>query len=129
MPPDQKEALLVSALGGKPGEALTRFVRLLIKNHREAHMRAIGLIYQDIYRDARGILRVGVRTAGELPAEAMERIKAFVKRQNAKTIEFVHAVDPSIIGGFILQVGSRQLDASLRKELKDIRLKLLGQGH
>lgn len=129
LPPDKKEALLVSAVGGRPGDDLLKFLRLLTKNHRETHMRSISLIYQDIYRQARGILRVGILTAGELPAEAMEKIKAFVGRRTSKAIEFVHKVDPSIIGGFVLQVGSRQLDASLRKELKDIGLKLMGQGY
>ena len=92
-------------------------------------MRLISFVYQKIYREANGIVKVNILTAEELPAEAMERIKAFVKRQTSKAIEFVHNVDSSILGGFILQVGSRQLDASLRKELKDIGLKLLGQGY
>ncbi len=127
--PEKKERLIVAAIGREPGEALLKFIRLLITNHRETYMRLISFVYQKIYREANGIVKVNILTAEELPAEAMERIKAFVKRQTSKAIEFVHNVDSSILGGFILQVGSRQLDASLRKELKDIGLKLLGQGY
>ena len=60
--------------------------------------------------------------AMELSDETMDKIKEFVRRHTDKTIEFVHKVDPSIIGGFILQIGSRQLDASLMKELKEMSL-------
>lgn len=129
LPPEKKEALLMAAVGEECGEVLAKFVRLLIKNHREMYMRPIGLVYQKIYREANGIVRVGILTAEELPGETMERIKAFVRRQTSKATEFVHKVDASLLGGFILQVDSRQLDASLRKELKDIGLKLLGQGY
>ena len=69
-------------LGGKPGEALTRFVRLLIKNHREAHMRAIGLIYQDIYRASdnklcfKGVIELVCLVNGKL-AHSKEYDEAF----------------------------------------------------
>lgn len=55
----------------------------------------------------------------------MDKIKEFVRNHTDKTIEFVHKVNPSIIGGFVLEVGSRQLDASLLKELKEIQLQMV----
>ena len=58
----------------------------------------------------------------ELSETTVEKIKEFVRRHTDKAIEFVHKIDPSIIGGFILQVDSRQLDASLAKELKALSL-------
>ena len=79
-------------------------------------------MFQKIYRAANGIIRVKIITAMELSDETMDKIKEFVRRHTDKTIEFVHKVDPSIIGGFILQIGSRQLDASLMKELKEMSL-------
>ena len=118
--PEQKEMLLVTATGIDVGEVYVKFVRLLIKNHREMYMRSICLLYQRIYREANGIVRV-------MPAEMQEKIKAFVKRQVEKPLEFVFEVEPSILGGFIIQMGARQLDASSRRELKDISLKFLGQ--
>ena len=88
-------------------------------------MRSICLMYQKLYREAYGIIRVKVVTATDLKEEGLERIKAFVRKHTDKTIEFVHKIDPAIIGGFILVIGTRQLDASLLRELKDIRLGLL----
>ena len=56
-------------------------------------------------------------TVTELKAEIGDYV-----RKGDVLVEFVHKVDPSIIGGFILQIGSRQLDASLMKELKEMSL-------
>lgn len=123
--PKDKEMLLSTAIGIEPEEIYIKGIRLLIKNHREMYVRSICLMFQKLYRAANGIIRVKITTAIDLSEEALEKIKAFVKRHTTKKIEFVFRVDTSIIGGFLLEVGSRQLDASLLKELKDIRLQLM----
>lgn len=89
------------------------------------YVRSICLMFQKIYRAANGIIRVKITTAMELSDETMDKIKEFVRNHTDKTIEFVHKVNPSIIGGFVLEVGSRQLDASLLKELKEIQLQMV----
>ena len=85
------------------------------------YVRQICLMFQKLYREAYGIIRVKITTAVELSKEALEQIEDYVKRRYAsKMIEFVHKVDSTIIGGFVLQIGTEQLDASLMKELKEI---------
>lgn len=120
--PKDKERLLSTAIGIEPEDAYIQCIRLLIKNHREMYMRSICLMFQKIYRTENGIIRVKIITAMELSETTVEKIKEFVRRHTDKAIEFVHKIDPSIIGGFILQVDSRQLDASLAKELKALSL-------
>ena len=55
--PEKKERLIVAAIGREPGEALLKFIRLLITNHRETYMRLISFVYQKIYREANGIVK------------------------------------------------------------------------
>lgn len=119
-----KELLLSTAIGIEPGETYIRGIRLLIRNHREMYMRTIALMYQRMYREAVGIIRVRITTAVVLPDEVMEKIREMVKRRSKKQVEFTCHIDPAIIGGFILNSGSNQLDASVRKELKRIGAKL-----
>lgn len=119
-----KEMLLSTAIGIEPGEAYIRGIRLVIKNHRERYVRQICLMFQKIYRAANGIEQVKITTAVELSGEALEQVKDYVRNHTSKKIEFVVKVDPAIIGGFMLQVGTTRLDASLRKELKEIAGKL-----
>ncbi len=120
-----KERLLSSAVGEKGNKHLLRFIQLLIKNRRETFVRAIALAYQDIYRKANQIARVTITTATELGSEVLERIGEVMKKQTDKKLEFIYVVNPELIGGFVLQVDSMQLDASVNNELKKLRLKLL----
>lgn len=123
--PVDKARVLSSAFGEKPDDYLLRFVQLVIKNRRETFARAIALAYQEIYRRANNIARVTITTATDLDQKVLDRIGGVMKTQTDKTLEFVYRVDPSIIGGFVLRVDSKQLDASVNSELKKLRLKLL----
>ncbi len=120
-----KESLLAAAVGVAPGEDYLRFVRLVIHNRREAYIRSIYLMYQELYRELKQIAQVRIITAMELNEEAIGKIKSLILQKAGQEVEFIHEVDPSIIGGFIVRVDSMQLDASVNKELKLLRLKLL----
>ena len=106
----QKEALMLSAAGvdAASSEEYLRFVRLLLRERREDYLRPIMLMYQKLYRDVNHIVRAQIVTAAPLDK-----------------LEFEHKIDPEIIGGFVLNVGGEQLDASIEKELKQLRLKLI----
>lgn len=122
-----KEQLLVTAAGENCGEALLRFINLVVLNHREEYFQATMLSYQDIYRKENGIARVTIVTASTLSDEIIERIKALLRTKIDKELEFKYEIDSSLIGGFILRVESMQLDASIQNELKKLRVKLLNK--
>lgn len=119
-----KEMLLSTAVGIEPGDLYIRGIRLVIKNHREMYVRAICLMYQKLYRKAYHIGRVHITTAKELDPGIIGKIQKLVSSKTEVQLEFVHKVDPSIIGGFVLRINSMQLDASVSRELKDLKLKL-----
>ena len=124
----QKEALMLSAAGvdAASSEEYLRFVRLLLRERREDYLRPIMLMYQKLYRDVNHIVRAQIVTAAPLDKQILSRIEEVVARhcKDAK-LEFEHKIDPEIIGGFVLNVGGEQLDASIEKELKQLRLKLI----
>ena len=83
-------------------------------------------MYQKIYRDVNHIVRAQIITAAPLDKKILSRIEAIIEQHcPGARLEFEHMVDPGIIGGFVLNVGGEQLDASLEKELKQLRLKLI----
>ena len=124
----QKEVLMLSAAGvdAASSEEYLRFVRLLLRERREDYLRPIMLMYQKLYRDVNHIVRAQIVTAAPLDKQILSRIEEVVARhcKDAK-LEFEHKIDPKIIGGFVLNVGGEQLDASIEKELKQLRLKLI----
>ncbi|MCH5329098.1 MAG: F0F1 ATP synthase subunit delta [Coprobacter sp.] len=120
-----KENLLLAAVGTAAGEDFLRFIRLVIKNRRESFMRSIGLMYQKLYRELNHISLAQITTAVPVGGEILDKIKQLISRQAGQTVEYTYRIDPSIIGGFVLKIDSMQLDASVDKELKLLRLKLL----
>ncbi len=125
---EKKESLLLAAAGvdASTSEEYLRFVRLLLKQRRESHMRSVMLVYQKLYRELNGIVRAQIVTASSLDETTLSRIKAVVAGQCPdKTLELEHIIDSNIIGGFVLNVDGQQLDASIEKELKILRLKLI----
>lgn len=128
LPVDDKEKVLLTASGSEKGGVLDRFMMMVIGNNREDYMRNIVLAYEKIYRQANGIAQVEITTAAELPEAELDKIKSLVQEhENGKTLEFYHNVDPDIIGGFVVKIDSKLLDASIKNEFKKLRLKLLSK--
>ncbi len=124
-----KIALLVTAAGAKSGDvSFTDFMTLLSTNKRLDMARSIALAYVDIYRKANNIYLVDVVTASDLNDADEDRLKSLILQHlNGGTMEYNRRVDPNLIGGFVINIGSERLDASISNELKQLRLKLLSK--
>jgi F-type H+-transporting ATPase subunit delta len=125
LPPGTKEQLLATATGGEEVHALRRVFRLLLRNRREMYMKPISRMYEEIYRAAYDILQVKVTTAVPLSSEMNGKVEAFVRERSGKSVEFVYKVEPAIVGGIILEIDSRQYDASVSRKLREIRAEFL----
>ena len=72
------------------------------------------------------IAKVEIVSATELPQQQSDAIVDIVRRlMPTTTLEVEHELDPDLIGGFTVKVGDMLLDASIKNELKKLRLKLL----
>ena len=126
--PDKNIGLLMTAAGAEEkDEVFCDFLKLLRRNNRLPQARAIALAYEDDYRKANGIYRVEVTSAAPLGEAEESRLKTLIMSHlNGGTMEYFRKVDPSLIGGFTVNIGSERLDASIKNELKQLQLKLLG---
>lgn len=126
IPADEKGRVMTLAAGAKPGSSLDKFIFLTIKNNRADFLRKIALSYVSLYRERHNIAKVDVTTAVELPEKEIQAIIDIVRNQlSGYTLEIGTAIDPELIGGFTVRVGDMLLDASVKNELKKLRLKLL----
>lgn len=123
----EKDRLLTVAAGATGADStFADFLKLLARNKRIPLIGSIALAYIDIYRKARNIRRVEVVSAAPLDPAVEARIKDIVaKHLNGATMDFSSHVDPDLIGGFIVNIDNERLDASLRNQLKELRLSLL----
>lgn len=125
IPDNDKSKTLLAAAGAKPGSSLDRFILLVLKNNRAEFLRRIALSYVRLYREEHNIAKVEIVMATQLPAEEIEAITDIVKRElKGMTLEISELIDPEIIGGFKVVIDSLVLDASVKNELQQLRLKL-----
>lgn len=121
-----KEQLLLSAAGGAVEDDYRSFVKLILDNDREQFAQQMALAYRDLYRRRNKISHVTVTTASKVTDAQMDKIKAIVaKAYPDHTLEWEFKVNPDLIGGFVVDVDSSRLDASLSNELEQLRTNLL----
>ncbi|HEV3479820.1 MAG TPA: ATP synthase F1 subunit delta, partial [Gaiellaceae bacterium] len=73
-----------------------------------------------------GILDVELATAVELSDDESEKILRQIEEVSGRKLRATRTVDPSLVGGFVLQVGSHRADASVRGRLQRLRRELKG---
>jgi F-type H+-transporting ATPase subunit delta len=115
---------LVDQLLNKTGADITvkNFCHLLADKGRLAALPAIAGLYGELLDAEKGILRGTVITAVKLDAEKQKKLKAgLAKKAKNQQLELEFNVDEAILGGLMLKVGDRVLDASLRAQLNILR--------
>lgn len=113
------EAILAKAgIGG----IAANFIKLSAANRRLFALPDMIRGYREKVRESKGIVRAEVRVA-EKPSDALiQEIAATLREVAGSEIELDLKVDPSLIGGIVVKIGSRMVDASLRTKLNGIRL-------
>ena len=104
-------------------EPLQRFLALVIRNKRVEYLPAILHNYRVLYRKEKGITRAWLTTATENP-ELADKLAELMKLQGLTQVDFKTEVNPDLIGGFIVQVDDKRLDASTASQLKTVRKEL-----
>ncbi len=126
---DTEKVGLLSIAAGATSDDVTfcDFLKLLVENRRISFMREIALAYQHIYRKANSIYIVNVTSAAPLEKTETDRLNKLILKHlpEGSSIELATDTDPSLIGGFVVSIDNERLDASIKNELKQLRLKLI----
>ena len=99
---------------------MQKFVTVVIQNKRAAYLPAILNAYRSLYRHENGITRAWLTTAEEDPGLA-DRLTELMKLQGFTEVDWKTEVNPDLIGGFIIQIEDKRLDASIASQLQSIR--------
>jgi F-type H+-transporting ATPase subunit delta len=100
------------------------FLRVVAKNRRLFAVPAMIKAFRAIAADARGEVAADVTSAHPLTAAQQEELKTTLKGVTGKDVAIAAAVDPTLLGGLVVKIGSRQIDTSLRTKLNSLKLAL-----
>lgn len=101
----------------KPSKPVEAFLGILAENDRLALLPDIAAAYSVMLDQTLGVMRGKLTTAVKLAAKRQSAIKSKLEAQTGKKLELDYAVDSSILGGLVLQIGDKVLDASLKAQL------------
>ncbi len=122
----QEKARALTAVAQKLGlsELGRKAIGLAAQNRRAAELPGIASVFRAMVARERGARQVEIISARPLAgAEKTAIVEALGKQLGAK-VEAETSVDESLIGGFVVRVGSRQFDASIKSKLDALRLQL-----
>ncbi len=126
-----KKLQIIDAVLGTSISALTKgFITLLVNKSREASLPEIASAFISQYKELKKIKTVKLTTASMVGEPVKEAIRARVAAGlPGHTVDLSARVDPDLIGGFVLEMEDKLFDASIRKELNDIRTQFLGNAY
>jgi len=101
-----------------------QFLHTVIDNKRAEILACASELYQERLSAHRGIIHAEVTTAKPITAAQKDKLHGALKSASGKEVEIATKVDPKLIGGMVLRVGSRMLDRSVAGKLQRLKVAL-----
>ncbi len=117
---------VINTLGANFSSKLTaNFINLLLKKSRINILLGVVTTFRELEKDSRGIVACEIKLRDEPSSDFLKKIEGSLKRMTHHEVDLKITVDAQIIGGAVIKIGNRVLDASVRSRLKEIKKILL----
>ena len=122
---DKKRDILGKVFAGKVSVLTMAIFDIITRKNREPLLLEIARNFHTAYNRSKGIGNAAVTTATPLDEELRDQFTGMARKISGHLeVELTEKIDKNIIGGFILNVGDQQVDASVRKKLNILRTEL-----
>lgn len=121
---EQFKAITAIADKAKITGLVGNFLRVVAQNRRLFAVPGMIKAFREIAAEARGEVAAEVTSAHDLSAAQKTELKAALKSVAGKDVSITVTVDPSLLGGLVVKMGSRQIDTSLKTKLNSLKLAL-----
>jgi F-type H+-transporting ATPase subunit delta len=116
---------LVERMGGST--TLRNFLWVLVDHHRTGMIGEIATEFETALLERLGLAEASVRSARELTAGQKQQLASTLEALTGKKIEARFAVDPTLVGGVVVRIGSTIYDGSVRTQLERLGARLAGE--
>jgi ATP synthase F1 delta subunit len=124
----EKMAGLERAVSDADAELLN-FLELLIEKQRMPEIFRIRRQLDELWKQENKRIDVTVTSAVTLEPAVVEKVGEEIERQTGQKVDLSSRVDAEILGGIVLQVGNKVLDASIRSRLEKLRKSVAQAAH
>ncbi len=123
----KKQGILKKIFNKKVDEITFSFIEIVTRKSRENILPEIADQFLAEYRNYKKIEIVEVQTPIQLDKKLLQEFEKLAGQYIGKgwTIELKEKVDQSLIGGYVLKIGDKQIDSSVSSKLRDLRKQLI----
>jgi len=125
IPPSKKSAIFHKMFEGNVEKITLSLLDLVVKNGRENYLPAIARVFITETLKYKGITESVLTTAIKVDSKVKKEISDLISEVFSTKVELEEKIDAGIIGGFILRIDDKYIDASIRNRLRKIRKELL----
>jgi F-type H+-transporting ATPase subunit delta len=123
---DKKIKIIESIVNNRVNKITMLFIKLLVRKTRESYLPEIVKAFIEQYNKLKNIYPVKITTAVEMSNELKEALLAKIRTNpDFQNIELQTVVEDELIGGFKLEMGDLLIDASILRDLNDIKKQFL----
>ncbi|MCE7059020.1 ATP synthase F1 subunit delta [Dyadobacter sp. CY343] len=121
---EKKSGILKALFEARVNPVSYAIFKIITKKNRESILDEIANEFIKAYNLNQGIQKATVVTTTPLTEELRQQFKEIVKSATGRTVQLAEKINPAIIGGYVLTIEDRQIDASLRSRLNELKLQL-----
>jgi len=119
-------AVLASADAMGLDPTTRNFLGVLARNRRLSKLGAVISAFNQLWARHRGEITAEVTSAHQLDKDQAAALKANLKARTGRDIAIDLNVDPAILGGLVVKIGSEMIDGSIRTKLNSLALAMKG---
>ena len=125
---DKKLAILKALFQDKVKPEILEFFNIMVRKGRADLVYATALEFIREYNEVKGIVYAEVTSASPLSEANLQALKQEIASQINAEVILSNKVDKSLIGGFVVKVGDKQIDASIQGKLNKLERHFENQG-
>lgn len=118
---DKKQEILTAVFNKNTSELTNSFLMLISSRKREGLIGDIANAFINQYKIIKNIIVSEVTSAVKLDDSQKKKILQLLNTDESSKVEVIEKIKPEIIGGFVVRVGDKQIDASISRKLDDLK--------
>ena len=118
---DKKRSILSEVFSSSVSETTMSFINIIITKKREMYLEGIATSFISLYNIHNNIEIATLTSSHPVDEETKLEVLNFIKKNVKQKVEVTQIIDEELLGGMILRIGDKQLDASVSRNIKQLK--------
>ena len=118
---DKKMSILSEIFSKSISDVTMSFIHIITSKKREMYLEGIAESFISLYKVYNNIESVTLTTAAPIDENTKSEILSFIKKKGTSDVELTEIIDEDILGGMVVKMGDKQLDASVIRDIKELK--------